>query len=97
VADAVVGVHGVVNAVSLYTAYGTETFHAEVANVGHSPGDRRQPMNDSAFLVVGCVLILIGTVVTGHRKSLREEMTGSGLIPMGLGFLMIIYGLAAPG
>ena len=22
----------------------------QVANVGHSPGDRRQPLNDSAFL-----------------------------------------------
>jgi hypothetical protein len=53
-------------------------------------------MNYSIFLIVGCVLILIGTVVTGPRK-LREEMTGSGLICMGLGFLMIIYGLAAPG
>jgi hypothetical protein len=68
----------------------------KVANVGLSPGDRRQSMNYSAFLVVGCVLILIGTVVTGPRK-IREEMTGAGLIPMGLGFLMIIYGLAAPG
>ena len=29
--------------------------------------------------------------------SVWEEMTGSGLICMGLGFLMIIYGLAAPG
>jgi hypothetical protein len=54
-------------------------------------------MNNSAFLVVGCVLILIGTVVTNPRKSLLEEMAGSGLIPMGLGFLMIVYGLAAPG
>jgi hypothetical protein len=70
--------------------------NAKGATVDHSPGDRRQPMKYSIFLIVGCVLILIGTVVTGPRK-LREEMTGSGLISMGLGFLMIIYGLAAPG
>lgn len=70
--------------------------NAKGATVDHSPGDRRQSMNYSIFLIVGCVLILIGTVVTGPRK-LREEMTGSGLICMGLGFLMIIYGLAAPG
>jgi hypothetical protein len=44
----------------------------KVAKVGHSPGDRRQPMNKSAFLVVGCVLILIGTVVTNPRKSILE-------------------------
>jgi hypothetical protein len=35
--------------------------------------------------------------VTRPGNSLREDVTGSGLMPMGLGLLMIIYGLAAPG
>ena len=39
----------------------------------------------------------IPTQTNRRDRKIREEMTGSGLIPMGLGFLMIIYGLAAPG
>jgi hypothetical protein len=57
-------------------------------------------MNDSgAFLFTGFVLILTGTIVAnGPRKrgqSFWEEITSSGSIALGLGFLLVIYGLAA--
>ena len=56
-------------------------------------------MHDAnAFLFAGFVLVITGTIVaSGPRKrsrSFREALTSSGSIALGLGLLLVIYGMA---